>query len=74
MKPEFGGGFPVPVVLYFAAASQTPPFDSNQLEANLIDETEQGYYVQPTIGQTVYFVPRSTVVSVHFRPREQSHP
>ena len=59
LKPEFGGGHPIHVVLYFADKSGPPPASNSQLEGKLIDETEQGYYVQPMTSSIVYFVSRA---------------
>jgi len=40
---QFGGGSPVPIVLHLT--KKLPPVDSEIVPVDLIDETEQGYYV-----------------------------
>ena len=74
IKPEYGGGYPAHVMLYFQDAKQLPVQGKTRLQAQLIDETEQGYYVRPEASKVVYFVPREVVGVIEFIPRLGSGP
>jgi hypothetical protein len=67
LRPAFGGGAPVPVVLHLR--SQLPTWNGQSIALRLIEETEAGYYVldKPPTRHAV-FVPRSEVLLVEFSP------
>jgi hypothetical protein len=60
---KFGGGKPIPVVIYFAG--KETPLGENPISAFLVDQTADGYYLLREGGKTtkVYFL-RSDIVSV----------
>ncbi|MGA2967221.1 MAG: hypothetical protein ABSD64_13500 [Terriglobales bacterium] len=67
MQQKFGGGAPVPAVVYLSK-----PFPlsngATTVEVSLLDETEQGYYVLPPGRHRALFIPRGEVVSIYFGP------
>ena len=67
IKPQFGGGASTSVLFTFSDHKPVP-FPADQ-EVQLIDETEQGYYVSvPRNDQrSVYFVRRDLVEAVRFK-------
>jgi hypothetical protein len=71
MQQKFGGGAPVPAVIYlnkplaFTGGNTT-------IEVALLDETEQGYYVLPRDKHKALFIPRGEVTSIYFGPAEDS--
>jgi hypothetical protein len=65
IKPQFGGGEPVPVVLHLT--KKLPAFDSEIATVSLLDETEQGYYVlRGKDADKGVFVTRSLVEEIEF--------
>jgi hypothetical protein len=60
---QFGDGRPLPVVLHLT--KKMPVFDSDNVFALLVDETEQGYYVLYGSDKAV-FVTRGLVEEVEF--------
>jgi hypothetical protein len=65
IKPQFGGGEPVPVVLHLT--KKVPTFDSEIVTVSLLDETEQGYYVlRVKDTDKGIFVTRSLVEEIEF--------
>ncbi len=69
MRVEYGGGAPPRVLVHSRATVMNLGSDRKaQMECRLIDQTEQGYYVQPVISQSVYFVPRDSIATIQFLP------
>jgi len=63
IKPSFGGGSPISAKFYFQ--DEDPVLHSKALDAFILEETEQGYYVIKSPGKKEsIFLPRSRVVSV----------
>jgi len=63
IKASWGGGSPVPAVVYFSKDSRILP--SQYLQTQLLDETDAGYYVLDK-NQKAIFIPRNTVLLVYF--------
>jgi hypothetical protein len=65
ITPAMGGGLPTEVTLFL---SEKGPLGvpNTRIEAKLLEEVEQGYYLQPTNGNIAYFVPRSAISAVQF--------
>jgi hypothetical protein len=65
IKPAFGGGSPVSAKLYLK--EDNPIFRTRVLDVDIIEETEQGYYVlSKTEASKAVFVPRSSVSTAQF--------
>lgn len=65
IKPAFGGGSSVPAKLYLK--EDNPVFRGRTLDVDIIEETEQGYYVlSKTEAAKAVFVPRSSVSTAQF--------
>jgi hypothetical protein len=63
-KSSWGGGSPIPVVIYFSSESRFLP--GQQLEGDLLDEADSGFYITQR-GQTrAIFIPRSKVAILYF--------
>jgi hypothetical protein len=63
-KFSWGGGSPIPVVVYFSRDSRLLP--GQQLDADILDESDSGFYIVQR-GQTqAIFVPRSAVATLYF--------
>lgn len=71
IKPQFGGGEPVPIVLHLT--KKLPVFTSDSVPVSLVDETEQGYYVLRD-GDKAIFVARGLVEEVEFLRSGQTAP
>ncbi len=69
LKPEFGGGRPAEVVLFLRSSGEVTNGLRQQLDAELIDETELGYYIRPRTSTSVYFLPRTEVSTIRFNRR-----
>lgn len=67
LPPRWGGGQPTPVVIF--QNSPAPWSPSNPVDALLLDETDQGFYVLLAPTGKAFFVPRSNVASVFFGPK-----
>jgi hypothetical protein len=69
MQQKFGGGAPVPVVMYLNKAL---PLANGAMTAefSLLDETEEGYYVLPSSNKKALFIPRAEVSSIYFGPAQ----
>ena len=70
IKPAFGGGSPVSTKLYLK--EENPVFRAKTLDVQILEETEQGYYVlsKPDSKITV-FVPRSGVSTAQFNSQQR---
>lgn len=69
MQQTFGGGAPVPAVMYL---NKPVPLSNGATtaEVSLLDETDQGYYVLPPGKHKALFIPRGEVSSIYFGPAE----
>jgi len=64
VKPSWGGGSSTSVVVYFSEASRILP--SQNLECDLLDESDNGIYIVKR-GQTkALFIPRAALSAIYF--------
>jgi hypothetical protein len=64
IKASWGGGSPVPAVLYFSKDSSVKP--GQNLQVQLLDESDVGFYIVGQNETKAIFVPRSAVSLVYF--------
>jgi len=64
IKPSLGGGSPINAVLYFTKDSAIKPNQS--VSAQLVDESDAGFYIVGQGESKAIFVPRSSVSLVYF--------
>jgi hypothetical protein len=64
IKSSWGGGSPVPVVMYFSKDSRT--MSSQHLQAQLLDESDAGYYIVGQNDKKAMFIPRNAVSLAYF--------
>jgi hypothetical protein len=64
INPAWGGGRPIPVVMDFSKESKLLP--SGELELQLIDESDLGFYVITKEDKHVIFIPRVSVALIRF--------
>lgn len=70
IKPAFGGGSSLPAKLYLKEDNAV--FRGRVVDVDIIEETEQGYYVlSKTETSKAVFVPRSSVSTAQFNSKEQ---
>lgn len=69
IKSSWGGGSPIPVVLYLS--NDAPAVPGKQVQAVMLDESDTGYYVVPVHEEKAIFIPRNVVslVSSLTKPR-----
>ena len=60
----WGGGSPTPVVLYLSKDSPIHP--GEQISAQLLDQSDAGYYILPTDEKRAIYIPRTAVSLVYF--------
>jgi hypothetical protein len=64
LKSSWGGGAPVSVTIYFTKDSAISP--SKAVSAQLIEESDEGFYIVGPKETRAIFVPRSSVALVYF--------
>jgi hypothetical protein len=67
IKPAFGGGHPIHAKLYLK--EDNPVFRRKEIESQVVEETQEGYYVllNPiATPKTAVFIPRSSVSTAQF--------
>ena len=64
IKASWGGGAPIPVVVYLSKDSRTLP--SGELVGKLLEESDTGIFVTRGTEQHALFIPRSAVASVFY--------
>lgn len=64
IAPSWGGGSPTRVIVYFAHESRILP--NQQLEADLVDESDSGMYFVKRGEKQAIFVPRQSVSALYF--------
>jgi hypothetical protein len=70
VKPAFGGGSAVPARLYLKEKNAV--LQVSTLDAQILEETEQGYYiVSKPDSKSAIFIPRSTVSTAEFNLQKQ---
>ena len=64
LRAAFGGGSPVPATIYF---SKDSPIKAGQsIAAQVVEESDQGFYIVAPNQKKAVFVPRNTVSLVYF--------
>jgi hypothetical protein len=63
-KFSWGGGSPIPVVVYFSRDSRLLP--GQQLDADILDESDSGFYIVQRSQTQAIFVPRGAVATIYF--------
>jgi hypothetical protein len=64
IKPSWGGGAPITAIIYFAKDSLILP--SRSVSANILDETDNGFYVIGGNDKKATFIPRNEVTLVYY--------
>lgn len=64
IKSSWGGGAPVAVTIYFSKDSVIKPSES--LSAELVEESDEGYYIVGQKDSRAVFVPRNAVSLLYF--------
>jgi hypothetical protein len=64
IKYSWGGGQPTSVVVYLPQDSRL--FPGQQIEGQLLDESDGGFYVLPVGQDRALYIPRNTVSAVYF--------
>ena len=70
MKSSWGGGSPIDVILFFNKDSAIKP--NQTVSAQLIDESDAGFYVLGQGETRAIFIPRSSVALVYFSDKADS--
>jgi hypothetical protein len=72
LKASWGGGTPVNVTVYFTKDSLLNP--NKAVQAQLIDESDEGFYIVGLKESKAIFVPRSAVAMVYFADKPADSP
>jgi hypothetical protein len=72
LKTSWGGGTPANVTVYFSKDSLLTPTKS--VEAQLIDESDEGFYLLGPKESKAIFVPRSAVAMIYFSDKPTDSP
>jgi hypothetical protein len=64
MKPSWGGGAPIPIVVYLSKDYPIRP--SEKLKANLLETSDSGFYLTFGDDEKVTYVPRASVAAMEF--------
>jgi hypothetical protein len=69
IPPRWGGGQPTPIVIFQNTQALWSP--SNPMDALMLDETDQGFYVLLAPTGKAFFMPRGNVSTVFFGTKEE---
>ena len=72
MKASWGGGTPTNVTLYFSKDSLLSP--NKSVQAQLVEESDEGFYVVGPRESKAIFVPRGAVAMVYFSDKPADSP
>lgn len=72
LKTSWGGGMPADVTVYFTKESLLNP--SKATQAQLIEETDEGFYIVGPKESKAVFVPRNSVALVYFGDKAADSP
>jgi hypothetical protein len=72
IKASWGGGMPVSVTVYFTKESAIDP--NKAVSAQLIEESDEGFYIVGPMEARAIFVPRSSVALVYFSDKVAESP
>lgn len=64
VKPSWGGGGATPVILYFSHDSRILP--DQELQGDLLDESDNGVYVVKSGGKQAIFIPRAAIAAMYY--------
>ena len=64
IQTSWGGGAPIPAIIYFAKDS--PLLPNRNISARILDETDGGYYMIGGNDKKATFIPRSEVAMVYY--------
>jgi hypothetical protein len=64
IQTSWGGGAPIPAIIYFAKDS--PLLPNRNVSARILDETDGGYYMIGGNDKKATFIPRSEVSMVYY--------
>jgi hypothetical protein len=72
LKASWGGGSPVNVTIYFSKDSPISP--NKAVSAQLVEESDEGYYIVGPKETKAIYVPRSAVALVYFSDKIADSP
>lgn len=72
LKASWGGGTPANVTIYFSKDSLLSP--NKSVQAQLIEESDDGFYIVGAKESKAIFVPRSSVAMVYFSDKPADSP
>ncbi|HUL35456.1 MAG TPA: hypothetical protein VL128_16335 [Candidatus Eisenbacteria bacterium] len=72
LKASWGGGTPADVTIYFTKDSLLSPNKATQ--AQLVEETDEGFYIVGQKESKAVFVPRSAVALIYFSDKAADSP
>jgi hypothetical protein len=72
LRASWGGGTPANITVYFSKDSLIYP--NKSLQAQLIEESEEGFYLVGSKESKALFVPRSSVAMIYFSDRPADSP
>ncbi len=72
LKASWGGGTPVDVTVYFTKDSLLSP--DKGVQAELIEESDEGFYIVGLKESKAIFVPRNSVALVYFSNKAADSP
>ena len=64
IKYSWGGGEPTPIVLYFSGDTQL--FPKQEIQGQLLDESDGGFYVLQHNQDKALYIPRNAVSAIYF--------
>jgi len=72
LKSSWGGGTPANVTIYFSKDSLLSP--NKAVQAQLVEESDEGFYIVGAKESKAIFVPRSAVAMVYFSDKPADSP
>lgn len=72
LKASWGGGTPANVTIYFSKDSLLNP--NKSVQAKLIEESDEGFYIVGSKESKAIFVPRSSVAMIYFSDKPADSP
>ncbi len=72
LKASWGGGAPVSVTIYFTKDSPITP--NKAVSAQLVEESDEGFYIVGPKETRAIYVPRSVVALVYFSDKVVDSP
>ncbi len=72
LKTSWGGGTPANVTVYFSKDSFLSP--NKSVRAQLIEESDEGFYIVGPKESKAIFVPRSAIAMIYFSDKPTDSP